>query len=796
MSIRRFVAASAREALRQAREALGEDVMILANRQVDGGVEVLALNETGLAELESGVAQAAAGGTAGRRGGDVGSGSGPGGARPGQSATEAGVGLNREVMQALGALRGAMESRIDGLLWGERLKRAPVGVTVYRTLLGAGFSAALARALTERLPAELDREAALAWAQQELTRKLPIQADEDKLWGDGGVFALVGPTGVGKTTTTAKLAARCVLKFGAENVAMLTTDGYRIGAHEQLLIYGRILGVPVLPAGDAAALRQALSELGARRVILMDTVGMSQRDRQVAEQAAMLCGAGREVRRLLVLNAASHGDTLDEVAHAYRQDNLGAPLGCIVSKVDEATHLGAVLDTAIRHRLPLHYVSNGQKVPENLLSPNAAKLVDRALAIATARSLFAPSDADFAVMQSVQAEARATPSPAPATGAANPGLSTRLAARYRRHLRTAVAASAARGDPAAFDHALDELESVRSFVVAQQLWRHYVAGDTDPALATDTVLADIKAHLSQTCRSHVLAWHAPARAGRLAPTVLLSDQGPALGVAACHLPTPQGVLTTWADRPSLPPAHADTALVRAAWLAETLPDAALIHAYEGVSLNGMKDLLGSGQPWMVRCGDHQRVLYDDHSLTVKGLAGSLGYLPTGVGELPGTTLWTAQAEVKLPLRGAQSSLHDSGLRLLVTRVMETHSGRCLQQAYWLLAVPAAVDQTTLGRWALALQACRGLRPYLEVSEQRLALAAEPNEAIMARMLPAAQLGLSAWQARRQPEAALSIVLGLNAAVSQRPEPVVEALMRLLSALELSRENAVSQEGSV
>src|SRR5690606_32431649 len=132
--------------------------------------------------------------------------------------TEAGGGLNREVMQALGALRGAMETRIDGLLWGERLKRAPVGVTVYRTLLGAGFSAALARALTERLPADLDREAALAWAQQELTRKLPVQADEDKLWGDGGVFALVGPTGVGKTTTTAKLAARCVLKFGAENV--------------------------------------------------------------------------------------------------------------------------------------------------------------------------------------------------------------------------------------------------------------------------------------------------------------------------------------------------------------------------------------------------------------------------------------------------------------------------------------------------------------------------------------------------------------------------------------------------
>src|SRR5690606_26494635 len=243
--------------------------------------------------------------------------------------------------------------------------RAPMGIAVFRELLGAGFSTALARTLSERLPHNLDREQALAWVRNELASHLPVLDDDKGLLAGGGVFALVGPTGVGKTTTTAKLAARCVLKFGAERVAMLTTDGYRIGAHEQLLIYGRILGVPVLPAGDADALRDALNELSGKHVVLVDTVGMSQRDRQVAEQAAMLCGGGQPVRRLLVLNAASHGDTLDEVAHAYRQSQAGsAPVGCIISKVDEATHLGAVLDTAIRHRLPIHYVSNGQKVPE------------------------------------------------------------------------------------------------------------------------------------------------------------------------------------------------------------------------------------------------------------------------------------------------------------------------------------------------------------------------------------------------------------------------------------------------
>src|SRR5690606_19407050 len=120
------------------------------------------------------------------------------------------------------------------------------------------------------------------------------------------------------------------------------------------------------------------------------------------------------------------------------------------------------------------------------------------------------------------------PAPAEAQQNRSPALSARLATRYRRHLRTAVAVSAARGDPAAFDHALDALESDRAFVVAQQLWRSYIAGDHDLALATDTVLADVRAHLSQVCRRYLLAWHSPARPGRLAPTVLLSDLGPAL----------------------------------------------------------------------------------------------------------------------------------------------------------------------------------------------------------------------------------------------------------------------------
>ena len=212
------------------------------------------------------------------------------------------------------------------------------------------------------MPEGLDADAALAWARNELVTHLPVLGSEDTFLS-GGVYALVGPTGVGKTTTLAKLAARCVAREGRDQVAMLTTDNFRIGALEQLQIYGRLMGVPTHSVRDAGELRRLLAELGSRKIVLIDTTGISQRDRHVAEQAAMLCDAGKTVRRLLVLNAASQGDTLDEVAHAYRNGVGEDVAGCIITKLDEASRLGAALDTAIRHRLPIHYMSVGQKVP-------------------------------------------------------------------------------------------------------------------------------------------------------------------------------------------------------------------------------------------------------------------------------------------------------------------------------------------------------------------------------------------------------------------------------------------------
>ena len=164
-----------------------------------------------------------------------------------------------------------------------------------------------------------------------------------------------------------------MLRHGASKVALITTDGYRIGAHEQLRIYGRILGVSVYLVKDAQELNQTLADLQHKHMVLVDTMGMSQRDRMVEEQVAMFGHSG--VKRLLLLAATGRGDTLDDVVRAYSGPDLA---GCILSKVDEAASLATSLDVIIRHRLPLHYVSNGQRVPEDLHLPNRAYLLHRA----------------------------------------------------------------------------------------------------------------------------------------------------------------------------------------------------------------------------------------------------------------------------------------------------------------------------------------------------------------------------------------------------------------------------------
>ncbi|MEM5318341.1 flagellar biosynthesis protein FlhF [Paraburkholderia sp. JHI869] len=307
--------------------------------------------------------------------------------------------VNETVMNELASMRGMMEEQFAGLLWGERQRRSPVQGALTKQLFAAGFSAQLVKMMIDRLPEVETEEAGMEWLQSVLESNLPVLEDEEALMERGGVFALMGPTGVGKTTTTAKLAARCVMRFGASKVALLTTDSYRIGGHEQLRIFGKILGVSVHAVRDGADLQLALTELKNKHIVLIDTIGMSQRDRAVADQIAMLCGAGRPVRRLLLLSATNHGDTLNEVVQAYQSEN--APLtGCILTKLDEATNLGSALDTVLRYKLPVHYVSTGQKVPENLYVATRRFLIRSAFCIPRESSPFVPHEDDIPALLS------------------------------------------------------------------------------------------------------------------------------------------------------------------------------------------------------------------------------------------------------------------------------------------------------------------------------------------------------------------------------------------------------------
>jgi flagellar biosynthesis protein FlhF len=203
------------------------------------------------------------------------------------------------------------------------------------------------------------------------------------LFDPGGVFAFIGPTGVGKTTAIAKIAARCVLRYGRDQMALMTTDNFRIGAQEQLKVYARILGIPFVAVQESEDFAQKLRALGQRRVVLLDTAGVSQRDIQMLEQSQLLYEGSPALKRLLVMSSTTDLRTLEDVilmhSSAVKAKTDRALVGSIITKTDEAAQLAPVLDCLIRHQLPLVFLSNGQRVPEDLSQANTAYLLHRAL---------------------------------------------------------------------------------------------------------------------------------------------------------------------------------------------------------------------------------------------------------------------------------------------------------------------------------------------------------------------------------------------------------------------------------
>lgn len=475
--IKKFHAQTTRDALRQVRDALGASALILSNRQVAGGVEIIAVADMDMAALAAQAepalwrntptpsvappARVSAQPAASPRPGltldearpqlttladylverDVSTLIRPSPTRqaahpvepaleprqPAQAArpsapppekTEAGPAKAEavdELAREMRLLRGMVEGQLAGFAWHDLTRRDPVRMEAMKRLLAAGFSAAFARMLLERLPEDEDDLAqALKWIKSTIAHNLKLAASADDIVERGGVYALVGPTGVGKTTTVAKLAARAVLRHGAAKVALVTTDTYRIGAQDQLRIYGRILGTPVFAVRDENDLEMTLSDLSGRHLVFVDTVGMSQRDKRLAEQVALLCGEQRDVKRLLLLGAPSQGVTLEEVARAYSGPGL---IGCILTKIDEALTYGPVLDVAIRHELPVHFVTNGQRVPEDLHLANAVYLADRAFRIHQQESPFTQDENDYPILMAAALQTAAMPELSERTGA-------------------------------------------------------------------------------------------------------------------------------------------------------------------------------------------------------------------------------------------------------------------------------------------------------------------------------------------------------------------------------------------
>lgn len=423
MNVRKFTANTSREALRMLRDALGADAVILSNRNVGGKVEILAMADEAISAIAPASSDEApvpevprfaprlspqfqsdqplirprAFERAVEAPASVPTFKAATGASGFVSEIEAPVSANElnDVMSEIRSMRSMLESQLAEISWTQTQKRQPQKAEILRELLATGFSASLSRYLVEKLPEAGKLENGLDWIKNVLTRNLSTIDNENEMLEKGGVYALVGPTGVGKTTTTAKLAARCVMRHGPSKLALITTDGYRIGGFEQLRIYGKILGVMVHAVKDEADLRIALSELKNKHTVLIDTVGVSQRDKMVTEQVAMLSGTDTPVKRLLCLNATSTGETLSEVVRAYQGNGLA---GCILTKLDEAATIGGALDIAIRQKLMVYYVASGQRVPEDLHIANKLYLIDRAFKLKRETAAFRYLDEELPLL--------------------------------------------------------------------------------------------------------------------------------------------------------------------------------------------------------------------------------------------------------------------------------------------------------------------------------------------------------------------------------------------------------------
>lgn len=386
MKIKRFMDSDMRHVLRRVREEQGPDAVILSNRQVDGGIEVITAVDYDEALIQQALGSQPPASDEVPNAPDV---------FPDpiedvvpdvaeievlsaelnkvddrqslvESSPEASLDCAREpaldeMRSEISSLRGLLETQLSGLVWKDKTRRSPLQAQLLRNLSKIGLAPDIANIIANRTgPIENDKS---LWREPLLTLTQTIPVAKDSLLQEGGIAALIGPTGVGKTTTIAKMAAQYAMNFGTDDIALICADAYRIGAKEHLAAFANIIGVHVHAASTDDELTALLERLSSKKLVLIDTEGMSQRDRNLSSRLAAFGSNSNRVNFYLTLSAASQEAGLDETLRGFNKVPLA---GAIVTKVDEAGQLGCVISTIIRHNLPLAYLSDGQRVPDDL----------------------------------------------------------------------------------------------------------------------------------------------------------------------------------------------------------------------------------------------------------------------------------------------------------------------------------------------------------------------------------------------------------------------------------------------
>lgn len=427
MQVKRFFAADMRTAMKLVRDELGADASIIGNRRVAGGVELTAALdyqpvaptrqanpelEAELRKTQAKIANAQAE-LASRAVADerkdrqlfanesliapelpatAVKAQRPVMAQP--STVPSSAAVDQRALDAmrfeLHGLRELIEVQLGSIAWGQMQNRKPQQANLWRRLQRMGLPADLSKALLERVANVA--EPRQAWRMLLAHLAHAVKTPKVEPLEEGGVIALVGPAGMGKTTTLAKLAARYVLKYGPQSIALVSMDSFRIGAQEQIKTLGRILNVPVTQVEPGQSLAQALAPLARKRVVLIDTAGLPGNDPALRLQLDSLAARGVQSKNYLVLAATSQAQVLKAAYHSYKRCGLA---GCIVSKVDEAASLGEVLGLAISQHLPVAYLADGPKIPDDLQVPRSHQLVSRAVSLQTAED---PSEEAMADM--------------------------------------------------------------------------------------------------------------------------------------------------------------------------------------------------------------------------------------------------------------------------------------------------------------------------------------------------------------------------------------------------------------